>query len=243
MKSLKRRLRRSAQSGKSWREYLENILIAVLLALIVRTFIITGYKVPTGSMAPTLWPGDFIFSYRLPYGVKIPLTKVKLAKNLPERGDVVVFSYPEQPRVSHVKRVIALPGDRVQIIDGKLNLNGQLFEYQTVDVTAIQNLPNSSYLELVEEKSNLEFGRPRKVIFQKDEKPSNYGPIIVPPNEVFLLGDNRDSSDDSRYWGTVPMERIEGRVVFIWLSLNWQKRVWDNRLPSIRWERTFTDLD
>lgn len=240
---MKKTIKSSGPSGKSWREYLENILVAVLLALIVRTFIVTGYKVPTGSMAPTLWPGDFIFSYRLPYGVKIPLSKIKIAQNLPDRGDVVVFSYPEQPRVSHVKRVVGLPGDHVQIIDGKLSLNGQSFEYSELDGAVIADLPNSNYLKLVQESGSSKTGAPRRVIFQKDEKPSNYGPIIVPPNEVFLLGDNRDSSDDSRYWGAVPMDRIEGRVVFIWLSLNWQKRVWENRLPSIRWERTFTDLD
>ena len=83
---------------------------------------------------------------------------------------------------------------------------------------------------------------PRKILVQKNPKLSKFGPIVVPPGHVFLLGDNRDSSDDSRYWGTVPIERIEGRVFWIWLSVNWQKKIWDNRVPTVRWERTWSGL-
>jgi len=235
----------------SWRDYLENILIAVFLALVVRTFVLTGYKVPTSSMAPTLLPGDFIFSYRLPYGVKIPLTNQKFAVNSPKRGDVVVFTYPDQPRVNYVKRVVALPGDRVQIENSELILNGEKFRYEELAPELmekeLQDIPNPELFRMVNErpadepadKTVLEKEVPnsRWVLFQKSQKSSNFGPFIVPPNEVFLLGDNRDSSDDSRYWGTVPIERIEGRVVWIWLSLNWQKKLWENRVPTLRWQR------
>jgi signal peptidase I len=239
----------------SWRDYLENILIAVFLALVVRTFVLTGYKVPTSSMAPTLLPGDFIFSYRLPYGVKIPLTNQKIAINPPKRGDVVVFTYPDQPRVNYVKRVVALPGDRVQIENGELILNGEKFLYDELSPEQmekeLQDLPNVELFRVVNERASggssgdsssdsaKEKDSPgsRWVLFQKSQKSRSFGPFIVPPNEVFLLGDNRDSSDDSRYWGTVPIERIEGRVVWIWLSLNWQKKIWENRVPTLRWQR------
>lgn len=223
----------------SWRDYLENILIAVFLALFVRTFIFTGYKVPTSSMTPALLPGDFIFAYRLPYGIKVPLTQVKLAVSSPERGEVVVFTYPEQPRVSYVKRVVGLSGDRIQIEKGELSVNGQKLTYEEVPPEIsdqmLKDFISPELFKIVEEKAP---EGSRKLLFQKGPNQSKFGPLIVPPNEVFLLGDNRDSSDDSRYWGTVPIERIEGRVQFIWLSLNWQKRIWENRFPTIRWERT-----
>lgn len=228
---------------KNWRDYLENILIAIFLALAVRTFILTGYKVPTSSMAPTLLPGDFIFAYRLPYGVKIPLTSTKMAVNPPQRGDVVVFTYPDQPRVSYVKRVIGLPGDRIQIVNDQLIVNDQKAEYRTLDEkksqAILEDFASSEAFKVVEEKVA---DGSRFLVFQKTPKKSNFGPLIVPPNEVFLLGDNRDTSDDSRYWGTVPIEKIEGRVQLIWLSLNWRQKIWDNRFPTVRWNRTGTSL-
>lgn len=223
---------------RTWRDYLENILIAIFLALMVRTFILTGYKVPTSSMAPTLLPGDFIFAYRVPLGLKIPFTQTKIGVNPPKRGQIVVFSYPEQPRVTYVKRVIGVPGDRIQIEKGALIINEVKVDYRSLSEEesskALPDFVGADSFKLIEEKAN---EGSRLLMLQKTPRESNFGPLIVPPNEVFLLGDNRDTSDDSRYWGTVPIERIEGRVEFIWLSLNWQKKVWDNRLPTIRWER------
>jgi signal peptidase I len=223
---------------RTWRDYLENILIAIFLALMVRTFVLTGYKVPTSSMAPTLLPGDFIFAYRLPLGLKIPFTQTKIGVNPPKRGQIVVFSYPEQPRVTYVKRVIGVPGDRIQIERGALIINDVKVDYRSLSEQdsdkVLPDFVGADSFKVIEEKAN---EGSRLLMFQKTPKDSNFGPLIVPPNEVFLLGDNRDTSDDSRYWGTVPIERIEGRVEFIWLSLNWQKKVWDNRLPTLRWER------
>lgn len=221
----------------SWRDYVENILIAVFLALVVRNFVLAGYKVPTSSMAPNLLPGDFIFSYRLPYGVKIPLTSVKIAVNSPQRGDVVVFTYPDQPQTSYVKRVVGLPGDRIQINNGKLQINDENLKYEEVpDSQGIGSDAFKVVRETAQEGSRL-------LLFEVSPKQSQFGPLIVPPNEVFLLGDNRDTSDDSRYWGTVPIDRVEGRVVLIWLSLDWQNKVWDNRFPSVRWKRTWSLLN
>ncbi len=228
---------------KTWRDYLENILIAVFLALVVRTFVISGYKVPTSSMAPTLLPGDFIFAFRLPFGLKVPLTDKKIAINSPQRGEVVVFSYLDQPKVSYVKRVVGLPGDRVQIQDGQLLINEQKLSYRDVQDGLLPSSLNPELFKLVEERDS---DQVRHLVVaketQKKSKSYQFGPFVVPPNEIFLLGDNRDSSDDSRYWGTVPIERVDGRVVWIWLSLNWQKMIWDNRMPTVRWERTWRSL-
>ncbi len=224
---------------RSWRDYLENILIAVLLALIVRTFIFTGYRVPTSSMSPTLFPGDFIFAYRLPYGIKVPFTDTKIAMSVPHRGDIVVFTYAEQAKVSYVKRVVGLPGDRIEIENGKLIVNGEKLLYKELSENQSQallkDLSGSEFFKAVEEGAG---EGARTLLFQKTQKNNHFGPLIVPPQEVFLLGDNRDSSDDSRYWGSVPISRVEGQVVFIWLSLDWQVRLWENRIPTVRWNRT-----
>jgi signal peptidase I len=190
-----------------WRDYFESILVAVFLALFVRSYVVTGYKVPTSSMAPTLLPGDFVFAYRLPYGFTLPLTTKKIFVQPPSRNEIVVFTFPEQPRSNYVKRVVGLPGDRVQISNGSVLVNGE---------------KSGSGVEKLGTKS--------------------FGPIIVPPGEVFLLGDNLEVSDDSRYWGTVPLEKIEGKVVYIWLSLDWDNRWLSDRFPSLRAGRSFTSV-
>jgi signal peptidase I len=226
---------------RTWRDYLENILIAVFLALLVRTFVVTGYKVPTSSMAPTLFPGDFIFSYRLPYGVKVPLTDTKWFAKSPERGQVVVFTYSEQPKTSYVKRVVGTEGDRIQLSEGSLIVNDEKLKVSVAipESELEQEWVSQDLFKLVNEDAT---EGPRKILVQKNPKLGKFGPIVVPPGHVFLLGDNRDSSDDSRYWGTVPIERIEGRVFWIWLSVNWQKKIWDNRVPTVRWDRTWSGL-
>ncbi len=212
---------------KPWREYIENILVAVFLALLVRSYILTGYKVPTGSMAPTLRPGDFIFAYKPPYGFKIPFSSKKLSLSAPKRGEIVVFTYPDQIRTSYVKRIIGLPGDLVSIENGVVNVNGIQFKYEELNEDINSELPRSDLQRAAREIAP---EGQRQVLFLKNSPKKNFGPIVVPPGEVFLIGDNRDASDDSRYWGSVPIERIEGRVVLIWLSINWQT-------SSIRWDR------
>lgn len=221
----------------AWKDYVITIAVSVLLALIVRTFIITAYRVPTGSMQPALKAGDFIFSYRLAYGFHSPVGGDLAEPKIPERGDVVVFSYPNQPQTSYVKRVIALPGDHVQIVGGKLLVNGTALEYQLEPVG--EDNPNPDSFDIYLEKDG---GQSRRVIFQKNDSSQNFGPLVVPPGELFLLGDNRDASDDSRYWGTVPISQVYGKVLFIWLSLDWQKRWGGDRYPGIRWNRVFTEV-
>lgn len=221
-----------------WRDYLTTLILAVLCALFVRNYLVTAYKVPTGSMQPTLKPGDFIFSSRISYGLPVPFSKEKWASSLPGRGDLVVFNYPNQPTITYVKRVIGLPGDRVQIVNGRLILNEQAMKYEKVLENQRDN-PNPEMFDIYQEFSGESHWR---VIFQKQSEDKDFGPLVVPPGEVFLLGDNRDASDDSRYWGTVPMTQVVGRVVLIWLSLDWQKKWGGDRYPSVRWDRVFSPL-
>ena len=221
-----------------WKEYLTTLTLAVIFALLVRSFLVTAYKVPTGSMQPTLKPGDFIFASRMSYGVGIPFSSTKWAEFLPERGDVVVFSYPNNPTVTYVKRVVGLPGDRVQLLNGRLHINEQPLQYEKAPENAEDN-PNIQLFDIFEERAA---DRAWRVIFQKAPEEKDFGPLVIPPGEVFLLGDNRDASDDSRYWGTVPMGQVVGRVVLIWLSLDWQNKWGSDRYPSVRWERVFSSV-
>ncbi len=221
-----------------WRDYLTTLVVAVVCALFVRNYFATAYKVPTGSMQPTLKPGDFIFASRISYALSFPLTSKKIEIANPERGDLVVFSYPQQPNTSYVKRIVGLPGDRVQVINGRVSLNDKLLEYEMLGEDAADN-PNGEVFDLFREKSPEAEWR---VILQKKNAEKNFGPLVVPPGEVFLLGDNRDASDDSRYWGTVPLSEVAGKVVVVWLSLDWQHKWGGDRYPSVRWDRVFSSL-
>lgn len=220
---------------RSWLELLYILFFAVALALFVRHFILTAYKIPTGSMQPALKVGDFVFASRISYGFRIPGTSWKIANKLPERGDIVVFTYPAQPDINYVKRVIGLPGDRLEIRKNRLILNEKPSQYE-LSTNQLDN-PNAELFQIYRE-NNLD--QSWQVIFEKTNSNKNFGPIVVPEGEVFLMGDNRDASDDSRFWGTVPIGQISGQVIFIWLSLDWQNKWAENLYPKVRWTRIFT---
>ncbi|MGD8255395.1 MAG: signal peptidase I [Syntrophobacterales bacterium] len=182
------------------REYAEAIVIAIILALFIRTFVIQAFKIPSGSMKPTLLVGDHILVNKFIYGIKLPFTdKILISIDEPERGDVVVFKFPLDTRKDYIKRVIGLPGDRVELVDKQLLINGR----PTED-------PNASYSL----SSNM-----RK-----------YGPVTVPDDHLFVMGDNRDESSDSRVWGFVPRPYLRGKAFLIYWS-------WDRKNYGVRWGR------
>ena len=171
------------------REYLEAAIIAVFLALFIRTFVIQAYKIPSGSMEPTLLVGDHILVSKFIYGIKAPFinrTIVPISK--PKRGDVIVFIYPKDKSKDYIKRVIGLPGDKIKIIGKDIFINGKLLDAQ--------------------------FG----VYDKGSRRNNNLGPIIVPAHGLFVMGDNRDHSYDSRYWGFVPLEFVKGKAIIIYWS-------------------------
>lgn len=223
-----------------FREYFESLIVAVIIALSLRFFVISAYKIPTGSMTPTLKSGDFIFVSKMSYGFPVPFSNgSKIGAQIPLRGDVIVFRLPGAEGVSYVKRVVGLPGDRIEIKAKHLFINDHESSYKEWSDQVISDLPSKEYHEVFQETS---LAHHHLVIFnkeQKDQKFESFGPIIVPPDQVFVLGDNRDSSDDSRYWGSVPLQFIEGRALFIWLSFDWLNRWGAEQLPNIRWERQF----
>jgi signal peptidase I len=197
-------------------------------------------------MAPALQPGDFIFAFKLPFGLKIPFSQHKIGSQLPKRGDLIVFSYSDQPRTNYIKRVIGLPGDVVGISTGTLSVNEHAFALIPKDHEIIADLPANDLLEVFEEAAPE--GK-RLILHQKQAPTTKFGPLIVPPGHVFMLGDNRDVSEDSRFWGTVPYDRIDGKAVLIWLSLDWGRdpqsiltQSLGLQFPSVRWSRIFTSL-
>jgi len=175
-------------------EWVESILIAFVLAMVIRTFVIQAFKIPTGSMRMTLIEGDAILVNKFIYGAKIPLTGIRLpALRQPHRGDVVVFIFPEDTKKDFIKRLVAVEGESVEIINGTIYVNGQALTEPGF---------NSNYYY-----NRGDFGEQGKK-------------IVVPKDSYFVLGDNSASSQDSRYWGFVPKKNVLGKAVLIYWPLN-----------------------
>ncbi len=187
------------------REYAEAAAIAILLALFIRTFVVQAFKIPSGSMEPTLLIGDHILVNKFIYGVKLPfIRKTLIPVSEPERGDVIVFIYPVDPGKDFIKRVMGVPGDKVEIIDERLFVNDR---------------PYSKDPGVYMERSNLS-GNPGSKY--------NFGPVTVPEDQYFVMGDNRDHSYDSRFWGFVPESSIKGEAFMIYWSWPHWKRTFDS---------------
>ena len=184
----------------TFREYAEAAAIAVLLALFIRTFVVQAFKIPSGSMEPTLLVGDHILVNKFIYGVKIPFVRTTLIPiSEPDREDVVVFIYPEDRSKDFIKRIIGLPGDTIRIQGTKLFINNEPFEDRYGFFTASS--------------------RDNRI-----EKSYGFGPVAVPEEHYFVMGDNRDHSYDSRFWGFVPAESIKGKAFIIyWSWPNWKR--------------------
>jgi signal peptidase I len=224
---------------KRWSRWLDMWLrslgLAVLLFLVVRTFFIEAFQIPSGSMASTLLSGDFLFVNKAVYGAQIPGTGARLpAFSEPHRGDVVVFAYPKNPDISYVKRVIGVPGDTVEMRGGQVFVNSEALHEPYAqrldrfrDVTDPDFLWQRPYLVGVTREQRWRY-RPTR---------DTWGPLAVPTEKYFVLGDNRDNSSDSRYWGFVDGDAIKGRPLFIYFSYD---RETDHPYPwvtDIRWER------
>ena len=190
------------------REWTEMIITLAVFAVFVRMFM---FQIPSGSMEDTLLIGDYIFVNRALYGFQVPLTDNTLPEiRSPEVGDVIVFKYPPDPRQNFIKRIVGAPGDVVEIKNRVVFRNSEPVDESFVKHTSTQMLP-PSYQE-----SNIDPPRAGNK--------HNYGPVTVPQGQYFVMGDNRDNSLDSRYWGFVPEEYVKGKAVFIYWS--WDKSNW-----------------
>ena len=200
-------------------DYSRSFFPVLLVVLVVRSFIIEPFQIPSGSMKPTLEVGDFILVNKFAYGLRLPVVHHRfLEVDDPERGDVMVFRFPEEPSVNFIKRVVGLPGDRIRYEGKKLYVNGE-----PVSKALIEEGPMLSPQQLLLEE---ELGDVSHFIYNNPRDP---GPqmreVVVPQGHYFMMGDNRDHSNDSRYWGFVPEENIVGRAFAVWMH-------WDGGLPS-----------
>ena len=198
-------------------EYAKSFFPVFLAVLIIRSFIIEPFRIPSGSMIPTLLIGDFIVVNKFTYGIRLPVIKTKiLANNTPSRGDVVVFRFPLDPSIPFIKRVLGLPGDEILYKDKKLFINGSAITYSEKETflgkkSSRQYTGAEKMIETHSEGSHTILVRPNSV--------SAGGSFKVPEGQYFVLGDNRDNSRDSRFWGFVPEENLVGKAFMIWM--NW----------------------
>ncbi len=215
-----------------WLDWTAGLFPVILIVFLLRSFLFEPFKIPSGSMVPTLLVGDLILVNKYHYGVRLPvLNKKIIANNDPKRGDVMVFRYPVDPRVDYIKRVVGIPGDEVAYLNQKLTINGQLVPTKALgefyDEDSMRYVPMfSELLGTVEHRILVDPKRP--AYFGGDQKSfpmhenCRYQPegvvCKVPPGHYFMMGDNRDNSQDSRFWGFVPDENIVGRAFFVWMN-------------------------
>ena len=187
------------------KEYIEPIVIAVLIALFIRAFIVQAFKIPSSSMEPTLLVGDYLLVNKFLYGVRIPYSNIKFFEyKKPKRGDIIVFIFPKDRKKDFIKRVIGTEGEKVTILHNKIYIDDKLIDDPWGHFT-----------------------RPRSSI-------EDYGPVKVPEGSLFVMGDNRDNSQDSRFWGFVKTKEVKGKAFIVYFSLDWDAQ---DLLNKIRWTR------
>jgi len=183
--------------------WITELIVIVIIVLLIRTFVAQAYNIPSGSMKPTLLVGDFILVNKLVYRFSEP-----------QRGDIVVFKYPIDPNIDFIKRIVALPGEEVEVRNNQVFINGKPLPLIEVGRGEENSVRKVIYEEVLPE------GIKHKVQFYEDFPFSkrDFGPVVVPPNHYFVMGDNRDNSEDSRYWGFLPRENIVGNAFVIYFS-------------------------
>ncbi len=214
-----------------YKEWVEPFLIAAVVALFIRQFVVEAFKIPSGSMIPTLTIGDHLLVNKFIYGPRIPFTDSRIFTwKEPKRGDIIVFKYPQDESKNFIKRVVGVPGDKIQIINGTLYINDQVVPITKIGAPAdksVEEGPAYGKPMLYEEQLGTV---KHEIQYFHDQTSENFGPKIVPEDSVFVMGDNRDNSQDSRFWGFVKRNKILGRALIIYWS-------WDGDDRWVRWER------
>ncbi len=226
--TLSRKARKRRVKAPLVADYCRSLFVVFLIVLIVRSFLVEPFRIPSGSMLPTLKIGDFITVNKHEYGLRWPVWyRAITTPHLPKRGDVIVFHSTVNPKLDLIKRVIGLPGDHISYVDRRLTINGHKVAEKYLGKTIE---PADSLVQSVNEYQEDLLGVVHNIYTMPWVESENFKNLVVPAGEVFVMGDNRDNSDDSRYWGFVPQRNIIGEATNIWLS-------WDENNNSIRWRR------
>ena len=219
-------------------EFLASLFPVFLMVFLFRSFLYEPFVIPSGSLEPTLEIGDFVLVNKFDYGLRKPIShEVMLPISDPKRGEIMVFLNPRNPRIYFIKRVIGLPGDRISYVNKILYINGKEMP-QIVLGSRDRTAQNRRYGFIEERQENLD-GVVHNILVRPNASEQDYYDIQIPPKHYFVMGDNRDDSDDSRYWGTVPDHHIVGRARYIWFSWDTQTSNW---LKKIRFNRMFKSI-
>ena len=234
----RRKIEDTATRRPAWLEYTAGLFPVFIVVFVLRSFLFEPFKIPSGSMIPTLLVGDLILVNKFSYGVRLPVVHTKILDvGAPARGDSVVFRYPLDTSVDYIKRVVGLPGDRIAIRNNRLSINDQEVplveegEYYDPEIGRYRPLYSERLGEvshkLLTDLKNPTLIRPIQAFPHADK--CSYGTsgmsCVVPPGHYFMMGDNRENSLDSRYWGFVPEENLVGRAFFIWMNFSDLKRI------------------
>lgn len=211
-----------------WIDYSRSFFPIFLLVLVLRSFVFEPFRIPSGSLEPTLLVGDLIMVSKFSYGLRLPVINNKVIGTWePKRGDIVVFRKPGEPGVHYIKRIVGLPGDTISYVDKVLFINGQEAKQAWVDDEYIKNQYRNSFMVKREEE---DLTGVKHQIYRNPLVPAvDQTDITVPPGHYFAMGDNRDDSLDSRSWGFLPEKNLVGKAIFIWMSVdtdNWWRIRW-----------------
>lgn len=233
-----RKKRAAGAKDPWWVEYGASFFPVILLVFVLRSFVVEPFKIPSGSMIPTLQIGDFILVNKFTYGIRLPVINKKIIEiNQPQRGDVMVFHYPEDPSVDYIKRVVGVPGDKVAYQNKRLSVNGEPVATTKVDdylhperlyysKQLVEKAGATEYRTLNDEDAPSFIPDAAQFPYRENCLYNNAGVVCtVPAGHYFMMGDNRDNSRDSRYWGFVPDANIVGKAFFVWFNFGDMKRI------------------
>jgi signal peptidase I len=219
-------------------EYARSFFPVLLFVFLLRSFLFEPFRIPSGSLEPTLLTGDFILVNKFNYGLRLPVIHKKIfANHLPERGDIMIFRWPPDTSYDFIKRVIGLPGDKISYINKELFINGKKIpqEFLPNNVNDVNNTNSAlgdglGQLGNAVEKQEDLLGVKHHIYVEPAKSGRDYQDITVPPGMYFVMGDNRDDSADSRFWGFVPEENIVGKAVLVWLSWDGANKQWSKKV-------------